>query len=270
MSKQAQLSYNADYVDPSMEGFLNVPVLTNFFSGLITKLNTFFGNELIPVGVNSFTLDKSIRLLKNLNKSDLTHFMVYAPEYIDKNFPAFLSDLTEVMNELVNVDKQILIPLEQWAGNVITDPEYINKIWTAIPTKNEGISKHTEKLHKHFNESAGDGVAQRPIFTLYNSIEGIQQVSDLLKPLVDQSMKLLDGKLLKRANNISTLLMRISREEKYAKELRELPVEKIKPIVDLTRQAALELELLSICMFQIKVASYAHNENLKKISEQLK
>lgn len=270
MSNKLQLSYNTDYVDPSMEGFLNVPVLTNFFSGLMAKLNGFFGNDLIPVGVNAFTLDKSIRLLKGLNKNDLTHFMVYAPEYIDKDFPAFLNDLTEVMNELVNIEKQILIPLEQWAGNIITDPDYVHKIWTALPTKNDGISKHTEKLHKHFNESAGDGVAQRPIFALYNSVDGLKQVSELLKPLIEQSMKLLDGKLLKRANEVSALLMRISREEKYAKELRELPVAKIKPIVELTRQAALELELLSICMFQIKVSSYAHNENLKKISEQLK
>ena len=252
----------------SMEAFLDINGVSNYVSEFFGRLVSFFDKRLAPNSVKKELTKGNVGLVEK-NKKLLSTYLVYTPENIDKNFVEYLTTLKTVLDELKTVEKDDLIPLEQWAANFISSEVFAKKTWIFLNKKESNIEKHKTELQKHFNESIGDSIATRPIFTVYGNSEGINKATSLLIDLVDISNSLLDGSITKRADSISVLMRKIATDDKVKERLLAQPEEKIKPVIELIKQASLKLELLSIVLFQVKNAAYSHNESMEKIKKEL-
>lgn len=252
----------------ALEAF-NIFGMSNYLSGFITKFNDVLTTKLIPFITPKSDHEIAVKILTNYTRTQLEHFTVYTPEYVSGQIVPYLKTLTEVMTELSNVEQKLLVPLEKWVANMLTDPTYSEKTWVAIPTKDNSVEKHTEELHKFFNESSGDDVCFKTFEQVYVDLNGFKEADKLIEPLVALSAKILDGKLTARAKNLSATIMRLTENKNSANSLSELPDTKVKPIIDITLQAARELELLAIVMFQIRCVSYSQKQSTKKIIDQL-
>ena len=181
------------YTDYSLEdGTFNLTGLSNFYSGFISKVSDIFnGKRLIPIPFVQSDLKKAVIILNKYKSTDLAHFAIIAPEYIDGKLVPYVNTLNDVLDELSNIENSLLKPLEQWAANMISDPEYGEKAWISIPNKTSNIDKHTDELKKYFNESVGDGVANRLFNNTYVDSKGLEIVSSVLDSLINKSVHLL-------------------------------------------------------------------------------
>lgn len=272
MQQLNALEISSNYTDYSLEdGTFNLVGLSNFYTGFVSRVSAIFnGKKLIPITFGQSDLQKAVDIIKKYSPTALEHFAIVAPEYIDGKLVPYVDTLNDVLDELSGIENNLLKPLEQWAANMVTDPEYGEKAWTSIPNKTTNIDKHTDELKKYFNESVGDGVANRLFNNTYVDSKGLELVSSGIEKLSSKSMHLLDGKLTNRADNISMLIRKLTSEENVANKVNSIPPQKLKSIVNLVLQTAKELELLSIVLFQIKTLSYSNTETIKKIINQLK
>ena len=253
------------------EGFLDVSELSNYFTGFISKVvGIFETKKLIPFAFVRNDLRSAVALINKRSKFELENFAIITPEYIDGSIVPYLQALREVLAELSNIEVRILKPLENWAANMLTTPGYADKLWLAMPTADKKVEEYSDKLHAYFNDSVGDGVANRSFMAVYGDGNGLTHAATLVEDLTTQSMKMLDGKLSTNASSLAKFIHNLSEKSTAANEVHNLPEEKIKPIIALVIQAARELELLAIVLFNIKTVTYAHSETVNKINNQLK
>lgn len=261
-------------IEIGMEAFFSLPNMSGYFNGFIDKFSSLFNaRSLVPVSLVKTDYKTSVFLIKKYTKLDLEHFTVIVPEYVDSKMNLYLDMLREVLIHLQDVEKDLLVPLERWVGSMITDPEYSSKIWVNLYVPADRTAKleiHKEKLASFFSETKSDHMTNRPFFEMYDSAEDFDKSCDSIENLTKLTLKFLDGKLSKRATDVAKQIHKLSEKKEVANDISEIPYEKIKPIIDLTLQIAKELELLSIVMFQVKCASYATEETIKKINEELK
>lgn len=262
--------YDVSQLTISNEEFFNITYLGNYFTGFVTKLTGVLNTKaLIPHAFIGSDLMSAIQKINKRTAGDLEHFTVVTPEYVVGLIVPYLTVLKEVLIELMTIDSRLLSPLEKWAANMLTDPTYGEKAWITLPQPDKKIDTHIEKLHQYFNESVGDGTTTRTFNSVYGDSAGLKTAGTLIDELVKLSTKVLDGKLSEKATSVSKLIHRLVENKDVANNINNLPHQKMQAVVELTIQAARELELLAIVMFQTKTASYSHSETLSKINKQL-
>lgn len=268
------ITQESNDVEISLEELINLRGMSSFFTGFITKFTAILDNRvLVPAVANKLGFHNSAVLLKKYSKLDLENFVVLVPEYFDGKIIDFLKTLSETLADLQDIDKLLLDPLEKWAANMISTPGYDKAIWinTHIPNLRDSVlEKNSEKLKKCFNAAKGDDVSYRQFYTVYSNIEEYEECSKIIEDLVNRSTKFLDGKLSKKATEVANLILRLSKNDKVENLLQEIPFEKMKPVTDLVSQTAKELEQLSIVLFHIRCVSYAEEQTVKKINNELK
>lgn len=256
-------------VDYALEAF-DMGGMAKYFSGFTHKFVDILSTKLIPFSILHSELNNVLNVLSKHTRTSLENFVVYTPEYVSGKLTPYYETLLEAFGELKDVEKRLLLPLEKWAGLMISDPTFSEKVWINLPVKDNRVQTQLDNLQKHFNSSAGDNIANRYFEDVYVDSNGVKEAYFVLDKLISESMDMLDGKLSAKSKSLSALLTRLADDKNVANKLHDLPDEKIKPITELVLQAAKELELLSIVLFNIKTASYAQKETYKKIMTELK
>ena len=258
-------------VIPGNEAILDLKAFNNFFGGFIDSLTKVFdAKRLTPLMQGKTDVYDAVKNIEKCTVFDLEHFIVPTPEYVVGLIVPYLTVLEEVTTELLTIDDRLLTHLEQWAGNMITDKEYVNKVWINMPEKSNIVEVNSDKLHKYFSDAAGDGLNGQLFINVYKDAKGLKEADVMLEKLVALSCRALNGKLIERANSVAKMIHRLSNDNRVDSALSQVTADKLKPITELTIQAARELELLAICLFQIRTVSYAYNETLTKINVQMK
>jgi len=254
----------------SMEDLFNFLELKNYFTNFISKIvNVFSNKDLTPQPVSLFETSIAVKLIKRYPLYNLEHFTVITPEYITGDIVSYYNVLNSVLAELTTVKQRVLDPLEKWAGYILSDNEYVNKIWPSVPLGEKVINQHTNQIHQYFNTSVGDGVNNQLFIKTYKTSENLKEGGAVLDNLVNVSVKMLDNKIIKQTEHIAELITKITQKKPTNDSLNRLPFEKLKPIGDLTLLAAKELELLAIVIYQVKIASYAYTQTINKINKEM-
>jgi hypothetical protein len=254
----------------SNEELFNVIKLCNYVNGFFSKTTEILNTKaLIPTGFIFSDLSTSARLLRNRTEYDLNNFTIVCPEYLNSKMLPYLSVLKHIMENLSDVGDRLLTPLEKWSAKIISEPDYSEKSWLELPNNFKDTEKYRKELSNHFNNSIGDGVNNKPFSAVYTNVEELTTVSKLLDTLKHIALKLLDGKLSHRANNLSTMMFRIKDTEKMVENLSD-KTNKMKMVGEIVYNTAKELELLAIVLFQFKTAEYSFTQSLTKINAQLK
>ena len=258
----------------SNEDFFDLSKMTGFFTGFISKFTNFFTNkELIPISTSKHEIEKSRILVEKYSKLQLENFKVIIPEFLDTKMLPYLEMLLKSISELNDVEKDLLIPLDQWVAHMLTDPSYGEKLWVNTVLDYDRVHKleaNKAKLNEYFNAAKGDHTSERPFYEVYGSVKELVECSNEIEKLSALTMKFLDGKLTAMVENLSKNLSRLDKKEDVANNLSNINTDKIKPITELVLQAAKELEFLSIILFQIKSVSFCQEETISRINSQLK
>ncbi len=255
----------------SMEDSFNFQEMSNYVINFVNKITNVFNNKkLTPTVVSFFESGTATNLLKKYPLYNLEHFTVITPEYITGDLIEYYKVLEKVLLELSTIQKRVLTPLEQWVAYSLSDPNYTDKVWINTPLGETAIKDYSEQIHKYFNTSIGDGVTNQLFIDTYKTPDRLKEATKILDDLSKLAIKLLDGKITKQVETIAVLINKLIQKKDITNKINNLPFEKMKPIGELTLLAAKELELLAIVLYQVKIASYAHEETIKKINNQLK
>ena len=140
-----------------MEG-LNIEKVSSYFSGYVANLTSMLTLKALPASLIKSDCDKASVVISKLQRTDLEHFTIYTPEYINGNLIPYLTHLNLILNSLEGICTNLIKPLNDWALNMATTPGYSEKIWM-LPTFNNEVESNTNILQGFFNQSAGKDIA---------------------------------------------------------------------------------------------------------------
>lgn len=246
---------------------LSLKPLTSYFSGLTTKLaSAVNNNKLTATLAVSEDLYKATHILNKRNRNVINSFTVITPEGVTNvNMLTYLTMLNEVTVKLTNIESRLLRPLEIWAGLMISDKNYRDKPWLVLDVSKVNVEAELAKLQLYFSNKGSDGMQEVKFTTAYGEIAALDKCGNILDQLTNMSSNLLGGRLSSYSTTVASLLNDVTNRV----NMTELPEAKVKQIGNLVYHTAQEIELLAMVLFQIKVASNAHFETLKKIRTQL-
>lgn len=240
---------------------------TNFFSkvaGIISDRN------MTPNLLPRSPWVKSVGILQVQVPTTLISFTVCAPAYIDKDLLPYVLDLKEALNDLSQIDKLMLQPMELWLAQVLSNADTLDKAWINIPDNLKGAEYHNEKLMGYFNSSVANGIHDQTFIKLYGTIDNYKTCFTEVEALVKVTAEILSSKIAARATNITKLIYKVTNNTGSLKDkLKSLPPEKLTQLHDFVLNAAKGLELLSVCLFQVKLVAYAQQCTVEKINKQL-
>jgi hypothetical protein len=253
----------------AVEGIFDFPALSKYISGFFGKFNSIAKDgAMLPTIIPKPEVLTAVKKISALTPVNREAYQVYGPEYLTKNFTGYLKLLDEAFSELKTIEKELLIPIEMWIANMISNDEYSKKVWTTLPSAESKISKYSETIHKYLDDSADDNLHRRPFSILYGTADGLIEADLLLRDLSQQSGSMLDGTLTKRTDSILKLMQQLL-DKKNGNQLEDLTPDKIKSISNVVLRAARELELLAVILFQIKISAAAQEQTVKKINKEL-
>lgn len=246
----------------AMQGYM-----ANFFNKANIVLKS---PDIKPAIYIDHDLRDAVKILDKQSSLTLMHFTVIVPEQLNGNMTGYLKDVETIYDLLSTVENRLLIPLENWAANIISTPGFDEKIWMDLPRKFIDIEKTKKDLSKHFNNSVGDDYADRLFKEVYGNTHQMIACYAQTKKLNEHVLMLLDGRLTTRINKITELYDRILKISQTNTMVSKLSHEQIRPLAAVMLQAAKEIELLSIVMFQIRAVNWGETQTIDKIKKAFK
>ena len=252
----------------ALEGFIDFGKVKGLFQSLMSRFTASSGNkEPIQYLLSQRDISTAIAKLMKIKVHNLSNFSVYIPEGLTSPMVSYLQFLNSSIAELSSVDNRLLRPLEMWAGQLISDPSYATKVWVNTFGAAANTTKMADDLKHFFTTDSKKVHTNMAIFTnVYIGQSDVLDSNHLLGKLVEMSDNLLSGLLSERVKAVSKLIGQAMDLESFSK----IPSERIKPIITLTGQAATEIEMLSMLIFQVKSAATAYSNTVDKINSQLK
>ena len=265
---------NIEKLDIGVEGIFDVGALSNFLNGYFPKIvGLLDARKLVPIALNKTDFNQAAGLLGKRSSYDLSYFTVVSPEYLDGYMKDYLVTLREAIRVILSpVDglPVMLTTLEKWAANVVSTPDFLNKVWMLDPYRDDKeVAYHIKTVATFFNQSAGNGVDNKPFLKVYKSMEEYKEVVTVLADIETLSLNALDGKMSAKATSVTNLIAKINSDEKLRTALSNVPAEKLKPVLDRVIAAAKNMEFLAILLYNAKTAAYAYSETVKKVNKNL-
>ena len=233
-------------------------------------LEQFKKNELVGQYPNkSFLYDADSKLDKK-GITNLVGYMVYTPEGVSCNIPEYLSQVKIALIKISDLETRLIEPLKQWAGFMLSDNDYHEKVWVTLAVPERPIDDILKPLQKCFDGKQTDNLMQFDIVKAYPNLSlDLKLSSDLLNELIKSSMNVLNQDIATKVASLYGLINRVSSDSDIKAKLPLIEKKKMIKVINLTYQLANEIELLAVLLFQVKLASFAHNKTLEKIKKEL-
>ena len=258
---------NLSITTTDMEDFPSFVKIKSFVSGLVDHISGFFdGVSPIVYTVAQRDVRNAISKIQKIKTHNMGGFAVIVPEGLIGGMVNYLQFLNSSITEISSIDARLLRPLEMWAGNIISNKEYKDKIWVNTFGDYVDLPAIKNRLKKFFSPN-GNKVPSNTAkyYDVYFDNNDLQDVNVLISKLIAYSDELINSNLHKRVVSVAKLLHEIVNSD----TLNNVDIKKLKPIIDITGELAAELELLSILIFQVKAAGEAYTQTIAKINTQL-
>lgn len=236
--------------------------MTNLFNSKAEWLQSVFKNFTLS-RVQDNNLRFALKKIKSTGMGIAGELLVSTPEGVIGEMVPYLVALDNAMEELSSIDKRVIRPLQQWAGNVVADASYMEKVWLQSNVTTVDIRPLVKDLSKHYDDRASDDLTEVPLSNRYPVGKDLETASELLTGLNDKAEAVLALNLAELATITGDLLNDVTRElsKDNSKEAKRV----LKQVSELSYQAASEIELVSVLIFQIKVAVESHNRVLDRV-----
>lgn len=223
----------------------------------------------VPAGIYLSAHENAVKNLKKGNYSTLSKYQIRMPEGVEGEMLPWLETLQEICNDLEDIDTRLLKPLKLWVGRSISYPGEVEKLWLDNTISFIDVEGNKDKLRKLYSDKVQDSIAFVPMHKAYPSIKDFEKSGVIVDNLTKFSATILGKDLNKMTVEIDHLITRLIDENDRCDLMKKAPASTIMRLAEITHQAANELEMLSMILFQIRVASVAYSETLEKINKDL-
>lgn len=257
--------------DIGLEGF---STLTGYLFNFNNALKSNITEKLSAISLLQFRVRNSKKLEKLLAKETfkgLADVLVYQPVGFKDNMLAFSSYLVDLLQRLSDVDKRLIMPLNDYLAKCISIQEYADLIWIDKNIKLLDIDSEIEIMRSFFDPKVqrSDVVDTVAFKEVYGSIKDIVRTADYVED-GEKVVKSIDlNKILKAEE---TLVATVDKFIEIAKEHPQVITNNknnIKLLNNVVTGIAKELELLSVAMFKFKALSVAHSDTVEKLESNL-
>lgn len=254
----------------SLEEFKLTEFQTSFNSAfsyfnkmVINKPLEFFKNNFTSVGM-------AVKKVNTHHIANLDKFTVYTPEGMTGFFIDYLNVIQLNLAPLLDIETRLVDPILNWVQSNLNDKYYVNKLWPLVTAKTINLEKSYTQLKTVIDGSVNDQTVVRSIKVTYRTANEIQDCSKLLTDLHDSCLIMLNNKLNEKLTKIYTLTKELINNKEFNQYLKDPKVlNKVQQVNLIIAQAAKEIELLSVLIFQVNLAITAHDNNIKKINDSL-
>ncbi len=242
----------------------------NFYQSLDTFLNTIrnFKQE-IPIAMFASTTQTAARKIEKQQYSVLEKYIIRTPEGVVGPMLPFLNSLLSAVESLHDIDNRLLNPLKLWCGKALMNPGDIDKAWIDKNISMVDVKKISDGLGKHFNDKVGDMISFASIHQVYPKSGDFKQSGDVMEKLLKISAEVQGKNITTKSEEINVLVRKLVAAQEQDEYMANMSGTTLIMLADRLYQAALEIELLSIVLFQIKIASVAYSESVEKINKEL-
>lgn len=242
----------------------------NFYSSLETFLDTIrnFSQE-IPIAMFSSTTQTAARKIEKQQYAVLEKYIIRTPEGVVGPMVPYLTTLLSAAEDLETIDERLLKPIKMWCAKALTNPGDIDKAWMDKNVKFIDTVKASGQIGKHFNDKVGDMISFASIHQVYPKSGDFKQAGDIMEKLLKISIDVQGKNITAIAEEINTLVRKLVAAQEQEEYMANMSGTTLIMLADRLHQTALEIELLSVVLFQIKIASVAYSESVEKINKEL-
>lgn len=275
---QAQTPY--DFVGLESRAVLNYissavhSVSDNFGAFINNFKNSIGGDQKLSApfaAISPTELKAAVAALEPIPYSSMARYVIRCPEGVAGAMVPYLKALQTILLRLHDVDARVLVPLNRWVGQVLANPKHAEKAWAPdgfiSPAE---MDKLVKPLEKHFVERYGSDVVMRPVHKVYPKKEDFEEAGEILIGLTDIVSAIMSKDLLGKAEEIAKNVKRLVELNDERDILENAQKRTLATMSMAIYDAARELEVISVLVFQVKVAITAYEETLKKINLELK
>lgn len=254
---------------PTMEGLEGIKYMTDIFTNKLGKvLRMLSGGQDKGGVIVSSDVKIALKKLNEAGMENLKEYVIFTPEGVKNEMVPYLDVLMDAIIELSSIKERALKPLLLWVTNILTDPTYADKVWVNTNIESVDIKKIIKPLVKQFDDSQGDDLDRKTLLEVYPSTKEFSTTYKLLEELNKISSKVMASNLDKETEKLGNMFIKL-RNEDMENRFKNTHPKLIQLVSDKLFNTAKELELLSIMIFQVRVATTAYNNTLQKIYKEL-
>lgn len=244
-------------------------LVTGFSSMAIDIARSFVKDNLVAPFTADYNVSQALSKLDKVNYVQLNKFTIRTPEGVSGPMLPYLETLDAALDDLMDIKSRLLDPLKQWCGKALANPGHIEKVWLDNNISFVDVDKHIAALALHYNDQVGDDISFAPISTIYPRAKDFDACRKMVQDISKESAKVLGDDIPKLAEDIATLVSKLVKANEESEYMNKVPTTSIAKLSESLYHAAREIELLSVVLFQVKVACVAFDESITKINSQL-
>jgi hypothetical protein len=236
------------------------------FTTFINELTvTFNPQNLIASLTRGNSVSEAMKKLQKQPYASLDKFLIRTPEGVVGPMYPYVVALDAAIDETMDVKERILEPLKQWLQKAIANPGHIEKVWLE-KIQFVDVDNHLSVLAKHYNDKVGDDLSFTSITQAYPSLNDFDKTGEMMRDIVTESTNVMGKDIPKICSDISSLVTKLVDANDRADFMEKAPKASMAKLSDVLYHAARDVELLSILVFQIRIASKAYDESVEKIN----
>ena len=253
-----------------LENRLNLNFMaTGFGTVVVDNAKRFINSSMVARFVPSANLSAASKKLERIPYATLDKYVIRTPEGVNGPMVPYLEVLDRAADDLLDIRDRLLNPLKQWLGRALTHPGFVEKVWMDADIRFIDVENHVNTLAKHYDDKVGDDISFNYLHKVYPKPSDFHTAQGMINDLVKESAILLGHDIPKLTEEISVLVKKLIAANEKADYLEKMPSASAAKLSDMLYHAGREVELLSIVLFQIKVASVAYEESVDKIIAEL-
>ena len=248
----------------------NLRDMSREFTGVIGGLlDDFKENKLIAALIPETDYMKANRKIGETPYSTLDAFSIRTPEGVTAPMVDYLRALDHAVDDLLTIRQRLLDPLKKWVGLALTNPGHAEKVWLDKNISYVDIQEHKESLREYYDDNVGDDISFASIHKVYPRGDDFRAAGVMMDDLSRESAKILGDDIPKVTEEISELVGRLMVANEDAELMEKTPKASIAKLSISLYHAGLEVEFLSVVLFQVRIAAEAYKESVKKINNKL-
>ena len=250
------------------KGMLN-QLVVGYHKAIETTLDLFDKINVIPIITGQSDITLTIKKFEDSKYSVLDKYVIRTPEGVVGPMIPYLSSLEEAVDALATIDKRLLSPLKLYLGKALTNSGDIDKVWLDDNLVTIDVDKFAKQIGKYYDDKVGDDLSFVRLHEAYPKPSDFKTATEIMDKLIKHSTELMGQEIPKKCDHINGLVNKLVEHNNKSGYMQNTPNQAIIKLSQFLYQTALEVEFLSVVLFQIRIASVAQAETVNKVIKDL-
>lgn len=244
----------------SVEGFA---AFLNLIGAVKDKLAAF-----LQINQPAIVFQPGTRLKDIFKKRPYTSFAevkVRMPEAIKTDMSKYIGGLEDILDDLEDIKKDMLVPLRDWAAGTLSTPGFADKAWLDSKVKIVKLDKLKKEFAKYYDPSISDLDNLVPLYKAYPTEKAFLSAAEDIADLVETVNEIHDSGINGVIKEILDYTNQLKEVENERGAFEKTPAATMARVSELLYSAAESVEFLAIIMFQVDVTAKSYTEMTDKL-----